>query len=131
VTGGCQCGAITYVVEGEPEHSALCHCTDCRRAAGAPMVSWIIFPEEQVRIQGTPVTYRSSENVTREFCGTCGTGLFYRNPVSLPGRIDVQSCTLDDPEAAAPTSQIMCRERLGWIDRIDALPRFQAYPGVD
>src|SRR5262249_14890443 len=38
MTGGCHCGAIRYALVGEPKFHALCHCTDCRRHAGAPMV---------------------------------------------------------------------------------------------
>ncbi len=40
LTGGCHCGAIRYEVEGEPLTHALCHCSDCRRHSGAPMVGW-------------------------------------------------------------------------------------------
>jgi len=40
ITGGCHCGAIRYQAEGEALVHALCHCTDCRRHAGAPMVGW-------------------------------------------------------------------------------------------
>src|SRR3569832_906940 len=36
ITGGCHCGAIRYEIEGEALTHALCHCTDCRRCAGAP-----------------------------------------------------------------------------------------------
>ena len=42
ITGGCHCGAIRYQAEGDVLVHALCHCTDCRRHAGAPMVGWTI-----------------------------------------------------------------------------------------
>ena len=38
MTGRCHCGAISYSVEGEAAHHAICHCDDCRRWSGAPMV---------------------------------------------------------------------------------------------
>lgn len=44
--GQCHCGAIRYEVSGEPVYHALCHCRDCRRSAGAPMVAWALFPRE-------------------------------------------------------------------------------------
>ena len=37
-TGHCHCGTIRYEVQGEPKWSALCHCGDCRRYAGAPQI---------------------------------------------------------------------------------------------
>jgi hypothetical protein len=130
-TGRCHCGGISYRIEGEPEHHALCHCTDCRRWSGAPMSGWIAFKEEQVTIAGEPAAYQSSEQATRLFCGACGTGLFYRNPAVLPGLIDIQSGTLDEPAADPPGAQIMIKERLAWLDEVEQLPKFAAYPGMD
>ena len=45
--GGCHCGAVRYEVEGTPQHVALCHCKDCRKSAGAPMVAWAAFSETE------------------------------------------------------------------------------------
>ncbi|MDO9488573.1 MAG: GFA family protein [Sphingomonadaceae bacterium] len=129
LTGQCHCGAISYEAEGEPEHHALCHCTDCRRCAGAPAVGWIAFKEAQVRISGTPVTYSSSEHGRRDFCGTCGTGMFYRNAVVFPDIVDIQSSTLDDAGAQAPGAQIQTAERLGWMAELNDIPAFERYPG--
>jgi len=36
ISGGCHCGAIRYEAADEALTHALCHCTDCRRHAGAP-----------------------------------------------------------------------------------------------
>lgn len=130
MTGRCHCGAVHYVADGVPEHHALCHCGDCRRHAGAPMVGWIAFRADQVRVTGDPVTYESSASGRRQFCGTCGTGLFYTNAVFLPGIIDIQSCTLDDPDAVPPGAHIQVAERLGWMDGVGNLPTFERYPAM-
>jgi hypothetical protein len=42
-TGRCHCGAVRYALAGEPKWSALCHCGDCRRHAGAPMVGFFYY----------------------------------------------------------------------------------------
>ena len=66
--------------------SALCHCTDCRRSAGAPMVGWALFPSDRVTIAGDPPDLRLvAGHRTRHSAPTCGTGLFYRNEAILPG----------------------------------------------
>ena len=93
--GHCHCGAIRYEVEGEANWSALCHCADCRRHAGAPVVGWAAFPESSLRvIEGRPKVYHSSEHGRRHFCGDCGTGLFYFNSANLPPtRIFPSFCT--------------------------------------
>jgi hypothetical protein len=60
-TGRCHCGAIRYQAEGEALTHALCHCTDCRRHAGAPMVGWTMYPQGAVKVtRGTPKVYVSS-----------------------------------------------------------------------
>ena len=119
-TGGCHCGAIRYSVES----------TDCRRCAGAPMVGWIAFKDADVNVSGEPRTYQSSEHATRQFCGTCGTGLFYRNEGILPGIVDIQSGTLDAPEGQTPQAEIMVKERLSWLDDVAGLPKFETYPAI-
>lgn len=127
-TGGCQCGAVRYETAGEPAYSALCHCSDCRRSAGSPMVGWALFREEEVRIKGRPTLYRSSENATRHFCGSCGTGLFYTNPAVFPGAIDIQTGTLDDQQSFPPQAHIQVAEAAAWFNQLPDLPRFDRYP---
>lgn len=127
--GGCRCGAIRYEMPALVEHSALCHCSDCRRASGAPAVAWGLAPREQVAIEGHPTVYSSSEYGERHFCGRCGTSLFYTNDAIFPGMIDVQTATLDDPDEVPATVQIQVAERVGWMARAHELPEFERYPG--
>lgn len=129
--GGCQCGAVRYRVEGEPQHVALCHCSDCRASSGAPVVAWAAFASTQFAlVAGEPRVYNSSGAALRHFCGTCGTGLWYVNEPYLPGIVDIQSATLDDPEALAPSAHIQAAEKLSWMDGIGDLPHFDRYPGA-
>jgi hypothetical protein len=129
-TGQCHCGGIRYALEGEPMHHTLCHCTDCRRHAGAPMVGWAMFKSDQVKVtQGEPKSYASSENGRRHFCPDCGTGLFYTNDAMLPSITDVQSATLDDPDSLAPTAHIQVADRIAWMKDIQDLPEFPRFPG--
>ena len=131
VEGRCHCGAVSYVAQGAAEHHTLCHCTDCRRWSGAPMCGWLGYKADQVAIIGETVDYASSEHGRREFCPTCGTGMFYRNEVVLPGMIDIPSGTLDDPGAVPPSAHIMASERLAWMDGVNSLPEFRTYPGME
>ena len=128
-SGGCHCGAVRYEMTAEVAHHALCHCTDCRKASGAPVTAWALAAADQVTITGKPLTYASSEHGRRLFCGACGTSLFYTNDVVFPGMIDVQSATLDDPEAIPLQAQIQTAERIGWMTHLGDLPAFERYPG--
>lgn len=93
------------------------------------MVSWAAFLETDCELlAGEPVHYNSSGCVERSFCGRCGTGLFYRNPETLPNIIDVQSGTLDNPDFLQPNAQIQTAERLQWLETLKDLPEFERYP---
>ncbi len=129
--GQCHCGAVRWSAEGEPEHHAICHCGDCRRWSGAPMVGWIAWQADRVAVHGATGQYRSSEHGVREFCAACGTGLFYRNEQTLPGIVDIQSGTLETPEDFPPGAQIMVKDRLSWSKGLAELPEFRTYPGLD
>ena len=50
ITGGCHCGAVRYEAEGDALTHALCHCSDCRRSAGAPMVGWTMYRQDAVKV---------------------------------------------------------------------------------
>lgn len=129
VVGGCHCGGVRYGVTGKPIAAAFCHCTDCRRVAGAPVVAWMMVHEEQLTVSaGEPKEYASSPDARRFFCSTCGTHLFYRNAVNLPGLVDIQSATLDDPEAVPMQAHIQIAERIAWMENAHTLPEFERYP---
>ena len=129
-SGGCQCGAVRYEVEGEPAHHALCHCQDCRASSGAPATAWMAFASDRFRItQGTAIAYNSSGESWRHFCGTCGTGIYFINEQMLPGIVDVQSATLDDARDHPPAVQIQTAERLDYMTTLNAMPAFERYPG--
>ena len=127
--GQCHCGAVRNEMPAEAIHRALCHCTDCRRHAGAPMVAWGLVPRDQLKIDGETKEYASSEHGRRHFCPACGTSLFYTSEQVFPGQIDVQIATLDDPDAIPPQVQIQVTERIGWMERAHELPQFERYPG--
>jgi hypothetical protein len=126
--GGCHCGAVRYRIEGDVMHHALCHCSDCRRHAGAPMVGWTMMKAEQLAVTGEVATYASSEHGRRQFCPRCGTSLFFINQAVLPGLIDVQSGTLDDPDALPAQAHIQVAERIGWMEAAHELPTFARFP---
>ena len=120
--GGCSCAAVRYETEALTFHRTLCHCVDCRRAAGAPAVAWFTVPAAELRwVRGSPAVHRSSPEVERGFCAACGTPLSYRND-GYAHEIDVLACTLDDPEAASPQDHTFASQRLGWMRVDDGMP---------
>ena len=128
IEGGCRCGAIRYAIEGDPAHHALCLCNECRKSAGAAMIGWALFDRTQVTITGETTRYNSSGDAIRQFCPTCGTGLFYSSESVFPGKIDVQTATFDDPDAVPPQALIQVADAPAWFKEVMTLPQFARYP---
>jgi hypothetical protein len=129
IEGGCHCGAVRYAVEGAPVFSAICHCADCRRCSGTPVTAWGMFPTEAFAwTKGEAKLYASSEHSQRWFCGDCGTGLAYINEVMVPGMVDIQVATLDDPNAIPPILQMQMADAIGWMANAHTLPGHARFP---
>jgi len=122
LVGGCLCGAVRYRC-GAPIHApAYCHCTSCRRAAGAHAVAWFtVEADSLVFTQGQPAVYLSSPPVHRTFCGRCGTPLTYRH-ASSPSEVDITIGSLDEPGRVAPTAHIWMEDAATWDRPADGLP---------
>jgi len=97
--GGCYCGAVRYVAEGEPRLRAQCHCRACQYFSGGAPNLFMLMPEEGFKYtKGAAKTYKrpdKADAVTREFCAECGTHLMSRRPGLRP--VVVKGGTLDDP----------------------------------
>jgi len=95
------------------------------------MVGWTAFDEAALHVlSGEPKRWRGTGASVRQFCGTCGTGLFFHNPELLPGIVDVQTATLDEADAFAPQAHIQVAERLSWMADTASLPEFARFPGA-
>jgi hypothetical protein len=59
---------------GDRWRAGQCLDKSCRTASGLPLTSWCWFPKSHVKIthSSTLVSYRSSEEKSRQFCGACG-----------------------------------------------------------
>jgi hypothetical protein len=94
-------------------------------------MAWAAFRSAHFAIlAGEPRAYKSSTSAVRHFCANCGTGLWYVNEDVLPGLVDIQIATLDDPEALPPGAHIQAAEELNWMKGSADLPHFDRYPGA-
>jgi hypothetical protein len=119
LTGGCQCGAIRFRVEGELKDASVCHCRMCQKAFGgfyAPLVNTKGTTLTWTR--GKPKHFASSNFVNRGFCGNCGTPLTYEAPDGVALAIAV----FDHPDQIRPTIQFGIEGKIPYVDGIAALP---------
>ena len=118
ITGGCQCGAVRFAVDGPLGRASICHCRMCQEAfggfygplVGAPQFRWT---------RGAPKRFRSSDAERRGFCGDCGTPLTFEPDGSI---VDMAIGALGDPARAQPAIQLARTSRLAWVDDLANLP---------
>ena len=94
------------------------------------MVGWTMYAEDAVKVtKGQPKVYDPPRNMAGgSFAPTAALGLFYTNANVLPGIIDIQSATYDDPDAVPAAVHIQVAERLRWMEGAHELPTFDRYP---
>ncbi|WP_295557242.1 GFA family protein [uncultured Hyphomicrobium sp.] len=118
-SGGCQCGAVRFRVEGALGDASVCHCRMCQKAFGsfyAPLVS--VRGAKLIWTRGAVKTFQSSNAARRGFCGDCGTPLSYE----APDGIAIAIGAFDHPETIVPMVQWGIEGKLPYADHIHELP---------
>jgi hypothetical protein len=129
--GGCYCGNIRYVAEGDPMLQAQCHCRECQYITGGAPNTFIVMPAAGHRYtKGTPKPFTRSDlerAVTREFCPDCGTHL----ATKPPGRpvVVVKVGTLDDPRQYTPQMAIFTVDKQPFHQIPEGMKTFERRPG--
>ncbi|PVG02224.1 hypothetical protein CPB86DRAFT_615287 [Serendipita vermifera] len=95
-----------------------CHCTTCRQTVGGLIVTWVSIPDTHIKMvkSGPTGKYRASNRVTREFCQTCGTSLFFLEDEEP----DVVGLTV----ASITTSNVFDYVEIGdhiWVEDVSSL----------
>lgn len=128
VTGGCLCGAVRYVFDGDVGPANYCHCRDCQRAGGGAFGISVRLPISGFKVvQGTARRYTkhgdSGGELTRHFCGECGSPLFTTSP-SHPDVVFVKAGSIDEPELVRPAYQSWLSSKTTWSRIPDDLQSF-------
>lgn len=120
-TGGCQCGAVRYRIDGPLGRASICHCRMCQKAFGSFFAPLVSAPEARLTwTRGKPAEFRSSPIVARGYCAACGTPLHMKEDGDPNYEIAVGS--LDNPELAPPIHQVGIESRLSWFKSLPDLP---------
>jgi hypothetical protein len=123
LSGGCACGAVRYRLASAPFDAGYCHCTICRRSAGAPVLAFATVPlADFVVTEGMPRIRRSTSFGERGFCADCGTQLTM-HVAHQPDTIDFTIASLDEPARVTPGFHLFVAERIPWFDTVDRCAR--------
>ena len=129
--GSCLCGAVRFVIAGDPIVARHCHCLRCRRARGALHASNLVAPVDAVRFTAGADRVREyklpdARFFTQAFCADCGSAL----PRMDHGRgiAIVPLGSLDDDPGVHPSEHIWVDSRAAWYDVPGDLPRYPEGP---
>ncbi|KAJ5443187.1 hypothetical protein N7445_004300 [Penicillium cf. griseofulvum] len=116
-TGSCACHYINYTTSTPPTCLVNCHCTTCRKQAGAPYQTWAFFATDDIRWNINPTKGRATDVATRSFCPRCGSTLSmlqHRDQKSIA----IAAGTLDEgkTQIPLPSHHIFISEKASWFE---------------
>ncbi|MEQ8690436.1 MAG: GFA family protein [Pseudomonadales bacterium] len=127
IQGSCLCGTVRFQIE-ESEILMMnnCHCSKCRKATGSAFGSFIFLSVKDFEwlggrdnIQG----FKSSPNLERAFCKTCGSSVPFETQMDQMG---VPGGILDGDPKTAPEADIFTANRLPWYEIPESAIAFPA-----
>jgi hypothetical protein len=133
--GGCVCGAVRYVAQGDPSRVTVCHCTWCQRRTGSAFGVEVVYPQDAVIVAGATQTYRhisdeSGRWLDQHFCGRCGTSIGI-SLEAVPGIRTIAAGTFDDPSWLEPEKYpfryVYLRSAQSWSNLPDGVEHYEAH----
>jgi len=128
LSGGCNCGKVSYRVRDAFEYAQNCHCSGCRKATGSAFKSFAGIERDQFELLGsTDELMLIGGPVDHDVrCAYCGAYLY--SVVQDGARIHVALGSLNDPPARHPESHIFVGSKAPWFEITDDLPQFDEFP---
>ena len=130
VQGGCYCGAVRYIAEGDAMMKAQCHCRECQYISGGAPNVFVAMPTRGFSYtKGSPKQFTRKDlerAVTREFCAECGTHMLTRVP-GLP-IVVLKVGTFDDPSLGQPQIAIYPIDKQVFHQIPEGMPAFERLP---
>lgn len=131
LSGGCQCGAVRYVVTAEPLAVYVCHCRECRKQSASAFGISVSVPADALQVMQDAVKVwsrraDSGRTVDCMFCPTCGSRVWHSG--SDPATITVKGGSLDRPLDLTAAIHIWTSRKLPGVVIPDTAVRFAEEP---
>lgn len=94
-TGGCQCGAVRYELQGDPAELYVCHCRECQAQSASAFGISVIYPASALTVVSGETRCWSRPAAKRgrldcHFCAECGSRMWHGDsngdvPISVKG----------------------------------------------
>jgi hypothetical protein len=131
--GKCLCESVQYEITGSLGPIYNCHCSKCRRWHGSAFRTRASIHKNQFKwVSGSEnlSSYKSSENVTKFFCKTCGSPLIstYENK---PDVLGIPLGGIEGIPEVTVEANIFVGSKASWFKITDSVPQFEAWPGSE
>jgi hypothetical protein len=129
-TGRCLCGAVNFKLAGEPLATRVCWCRDCQHLAANGTVN-LLAHADGLTFSGVlsehVKTAASGNQVTLQFCPSCGTHLFAKSSARPQFRV-VRAGNLDEPSSIQPDMNIWAESAPSWACLDPTLEKVEQQP---
>ena len=130
-SGGCVCGQLRYVLEGEPLVVHACHCSYCQRETGSAFATNLLIEADRVRFEGrgervlTPSASGKGQVIVR--CPECQVAVSSHYPGAGEAFHFIRVGTIDEHRDIAPDIHIYISTKQPWVVIPDGVPAFEEF----
>lgn len=129
VAGSCLCGTVKWRATGDLTPLSHCHCAMCRKAHGAPFATFTSCTTVAFEwLEGVENTrlFKSSGELERRFCKTCGSAV----PGGVPNydRVFIPAASFDEDPALRGGRHVFTASKAPWHRIADDLEQHAEYP---
>lgn len=118
--GSCNCGKVTWQVEGAMRPITACHCSQCRKQSGLYFAA-TAANNDDLTIQGDSLKwYRASAQAGRGFCGECGSSLFWKHDEE--DFTSILAGSIDGPSGLEIVKHVYVEDMPDWYEITDGKP---------
>jgi len=134
ITGGCHCGAVSYVVATEnlpPTYA--CHCLDCQTTSSSAFGLHALLPVDALQVSGALSDYHDAgaSHASRQWrCARCHTRI-YNTTSAAPGMLVLRAGTLQNSAAIEPVAHIWVKRKQPWLQLAEGIPSWPESPTAE
>lgn len=119
-SASCSCGQLKVTLLGDPIVTAVCNCRECQKRTGSAFGVGAYYLKDQViNTEGTVQEYEhlsdDQKKFTRNFCGTCGTSVFWEAEFQ-PGLVGIAVGCFENPNFTTPKLACWMSSKLNWVE---------------
>lgn len=128
--GGCLCGQVQFLVEGDFEEFYLCHCERCRKDTGSAHAANLFSSTAKLTWLSGETLVRTfnfrGEGHIKSFCVHCGSAL---PNLQMEGKLlVVPAGSLDTEVHLRPTGHIFTDRKANWDENLEEVRKFPGLP---